>query len=379
MTETEPINPVVQVPENKAKPDPAVPPVKGMRDQMKAFTSPESAPAAAPAEPKPAATEPAKPEPDAKPTGYGEISDEPEKPKAAEPAPDEPRTGEKPAQFIARLKKERADLQNTVKQLREQAEKGPKHDDGEIKSLREQIDALSKELEISAIERSPKFRRDFIERRQNLEQQARNIAKDLTEDQTLIDRALALHGKNRWALLDDEVASSSAVAALANILTQIDGIESEKAAALSQHQEYLKTLPQEQEANDTGEVLKAFDSMLPDLEKRLSLFRKVEGNAEHNKAVEQRISLARSFLDGSAAPEDIIRAAGLAAAAPDYIAALRVERAKTAELEARLAEYEKAEPRINGRGTDTGRQEPAVKADGTPLTMRERMKQWVNT
>lgn len=282
---------------------------------------------------------------------------------------DEPKEGEKPAAFIKRLKAERADALNQLKTAREQLEKkGGESNTDEIAALRKEIEARDKTLEIAAYERSPQYQEQFVKPEKEAIDGAKKLIATFTDKKGILERALALEGKERLDFLEENMEKGAV--AVFDRLDRVDEARARKAAALNNNAEHSKALLASQQQAADADLLKGFDGMQEDISKRLSVFRSENGP--------ELVSKARSLLTGEASHADILSAAYLAVAAPHYISENGKLRATIATLEARIKEDNEHRGSINGRGSETGKTPGAVEVvDGKIPSPKEVVRRQV--
>ena len=215
-----------------------------------------------------------------------------------------------------------------------------------------QIAELEAELEKSSIERSPRFKSEFIAPREQAVADARALAAELAVEPELVDKAMKLTGKDRRAFIDENFDSPSAVAEFATQLRKIDEIDARKTAALASAHENAAKYAQEQERGVSAEIIRQFDSILPEAQKNLSVLRPIAGNDAYNAELQADLDYSRQILNGTAAPEDIIAAPLLAVTGKRLLPVVAAQAQEISELKARVAELTKARPGVHGRGGD---------------------------
>lgn len=252
------------------------------------------------------------------------------------------------------LRKEKEELANRLKELETSAVKPER-----LKELEDQISKLHSELEVKAFERSDAYQNKFVKPINGLVEQLHEYAKVLELDPSVVDQALALHGKQRLEFVDEHFSgSTSAVAAISQALFQLDHLNKEKDQALSMNREQMKAL-MEEESRQRGQsdeaereaILKAFDARKSWAAEKLPHFRE-NGDEKHNQEVKANLELAKALITGEADPEDIAAAPYLAVAARSAIQRANALEKENFDLRARLAEYTSNEPSI-GSGDRT--------------------------
>ncbi len=285
---------------------------------------------------------PSKPKTIADAASLSDDAPEPEKKVEVIEPTDEPREGEKPAQFIKRLKAERDEAKNRAKQFEEQASKKASASPEEITALRKEIADREALLEETAYERSAKFREQFAKPIEKAATSAKELISKFTETKGVYERAMALDGRERMEFLREHV--EDAAATVFGQLAQVDALNKDKSEALASREEISKTLSSERENSETARILREFDGQRENLSKRLSPLR--------GENAESYWSQARSIIEGSADPETIKVAPVLAVLAPHYIELCKTQAAVIAKLEARIKEDGGDRAHVNGRGSD---------------------------
>lgn len=276
---------------------------------------------------------------------------------------DEQRKDDKPAAYIKRLKQERDDARNEAKQIREKAAKHPEAAPEEIESLRKELAERDQILEETAYERTKAYKEKFTVPIEKTEKGTREMIANFTETKGVYEKAMALEGRERMAFLKEHV--EDAASTVFDRMARIDELKADRDESLKNRAEISKTLASEREKSEQSEFLKSFDADREEVSKKLSPYR--------GENAESLFKQARSLVDGTANPEDVRKAAYLAAVAPHYIAQVVELSKKLAVYQARAKEDSSDRPSINGRGGDgsNGDASSNFTADGRIKPMRE--------
>lgn len=266
------------------------------------------------------------------------------------------------------LRKEKEELAKKLAEL-ETASIKPER----VQELETQLSKVQKELELKAYERSETFQSKYAKPIENLTEQLREYVKVLELDPSVVDQAIALHGKQRLEFIDEHFGgSTSGVAAISQALFQLDGLNREKEQALSINHEQLKSVLAEEDAKRNGNVqaeneaiMKAFEARRGWASEKLPHFRQ-NGDETHNKQVQENFELAKSLIAGTADPEDIAAAPYLAVAARSAFKRAETLEKENFDLKARLAEYTANEPEL-GTGDKT------TSNSGKPMGILQKM------
>lgn len=283
-------------------------------------------------------------------------------PKHDEPA-DEPRKDEKPAQFIKRLKQERADALAEAKQLREKQSKTVA-DPEELAALRKELAERDQVLEETAFERTKKFQEQFKAPIDKAAASAKKMVADFTEAKGVYEKAMALEGRERLDFLKEHCEEGAA--AVFDRMARVDELTKDRDEVLKNREEITKTLRSERENAEQSEFIKTFEARRDDIAKKLSPFRGENGEALFKQA--------KSMIDGTGNPDDVVSAAYLAVACPHYINENIALKKELAVYKARDKEASGDRPRINGRGGDGagGNEETSnFQADGRIKPLKE--------
>jgi hypothetical protein len=280
-------------------------------------------------------------------------------------AAEEQREGEKPAQFIKRIKQELADARAQLKQAQEKTSKQPEATPAEIAALRKELAERDAVLEETAYERSRAFQEKFAKPLEKAETSAKEFIGKATESKGVFERALAMDANERAEYLETELGPVKAATAMMK-LDAIDGLRQSKAETLANREEISRSLASERQNGETAQILQQFESQRESLAKRLSPLR-----GEGADAIWEQ---ARSLITGDADQQTILAAAPLAVLCPHYINLCKTQQAEIATLKARIAEDGGDRAKIQGRGADKSDASSGFFRDGKPMSMAEVLK-----
>lgn len=272
--------------------------------------------------------------------------------------------------------------QNEAAELRKQVAEAAKlkSELDALKPKASRAEELERRMEEIAFEKSPAFQRKYVDGRESLVQEAKNLAKDLEMPEDAVAKMLASTGKERLTVIDDAAGGSVAAAtAFSNILGRIDQLEREKAGDLAEYKSRLEKMNTEErqkalqvQNEERQMILETFDRVRVKIAEKMPFFKHKEGDDAHNAIVDQNIAFAKALLTGEADMEDIAAAPYLA------VSAKSVMRENTS-LRAENASLKKALERFSGNtpGVKNGSTSHESSASDKPVGMMERWKQGV--
>ncbi len=279
-----------------------------------------------------------------------------------------PRKGEKTADFIKRIEKERDDARNEAKQLRESTSHRAEAKPEELEALRKELSERESVIEETAFLKSKKCEEQFNKPIEKAVTSAKDLIAKFTDVKDVYQRAMALDGRERLEFLREHV--EDAASTVFDRMARVDELSRDRDDALKNRAEITKTLADERTNTEQSQFLKDFDDDREDIAKKLSYYR--------GENAEALFKQARALVDGSAPPEDVRKAAYLAAVAPQYIAETVALRKEVATLKARIAEDGGDRATMNGRGGDNGGDSVSnFNSDGRIKPMRELVTQQV--
>ncbi len=336
--------------------DAAAPPMRGDFGRELAAAQTRDKGGAAPTQagaspPEPAATPAAPALPAAKPT-LPKLPDKPTK------AADWEALKANHAQELATLKAERDTYQ------RDLAAAKAAGDTDEVKRLREEHKQYREILRDVAIERDPEFKARFNVREKAAIDAAAQAAGDAGEKLT---KLLALPS-TPWRdeqinkLTEDLSASSKRrVEAALTLLEQVDverGAEiASRRATFDEKQSSLLATQQQQQAAQRTQLDGVFGKVQSEWTEKHPFFAPREGDAAHNDAVAQTLTLAREIFNGQMSPEDLAAASFWAASGARVLDGWMKEKSAREAAEKQL-------DRLRGVQPSEGRSDAATAREG---------------
>jgi len=167
------------------------------------------------------------------------------------------------------------------------------------------------ELGRIAVERSPMFKERFTAKQEGLFKQLQKTADELSLDKDTASQLIHSSGAKRFALLDEMDINAAAKGYISSLLQQHDQVESDKESFLSNWQEQQAKHESETALQKNAEKAKlkeyedkVFNSTLDTMSKTFAPLRKIEGNEDWNKGVDEAIAQARNFHDGNFTTEE---------------------------------------------------------------------------
>jgi len=213
------------------------------------------------------------------------------------------------------------------------------------------------------IELDPDHRREFIEGRKQLVAGAAAKLKAYGGDENALSEALALpEGRRRDEAIEavTESLGDTAKAKVLRVVADIEALDERRAAILASPQASFEELQrkhaaQAQQQVEQSEIVKkaTFDKIARELAANVPTLgfadESLPDGKDWNAARVANNAAAMALLGNDTTPEQIITAS-IKAADYDRLAALLVEKSQAlAERDARLAEYEGAQPTTTGR------------------------------
>jgi len=288
--------------------------------------------------------------------------DEPAK-KANQPETDPEAKESRSASDFKKIKADRDVAQAELTELKAKLTELEDSDvDKLVDDLKSERDDLSQRLKLAAIERHPKFQKEFEERVSFITKQAEKLVGE--DNAARVSELLGMDDNDYRSNAIEEIMmelSTTKQAQFGSLLTRIDEVRLERAAALDNADETYKLIVQEQQAqHDTAmaESNKLFDTVVNDAN-NLEVFAVRDDDAEWNNEVKQRVDMARSIFSGENDPQELARASLWAAAAPKYRELLVAQIELNRRLRKQIGENGVANPSISGGGGEgDGKTEP---------------------
>lgn len=336
--------------------------------------------------PKPAETKPAEPPPVVAPVKAPEtiVPDVKMEPKVVEKAPEQ-KTTKLPADNFKVLEKQRDDFktqaetyQAKVAELEKKLSETSTTIPPELEQTKKQLEAANKVLEEFYVEKSPQFQKHFGEREQQAKTElAEAVGSELAPK---LEKILKGHGEWRDEQLEEMATelSSFKQSAIVKAYSDLKRVEKEKAAELAKASENYAKLREvegeQQKLTATEEAKQVESAFAGELQKFSTLpeFQPVDGNTEHNAAVEANRKLARSIATAQLPPAERARLALLAVKGHNSIQTDAIKDALIAKLQKQISEMQGANPTLKGGGAATSLEtKPLGFAERVQKAMRE--------
>ena len=222
-----------------------------------------------------------------------------------------------------------------------------------MEKLKTERDDLDQRLKLAAIERHPKFQQEFQAKVDGITEQAKRVVGTESADRIaeLIQQTDSEHRSNAIEEVMLEL-STTKQAQLGSLLTRMDEVRYERAAALENAESTYQGMmadQQKQHEAQLAETHKLFDGVLDDASK-LEVFAKRDGDDSWNGEVKERVDMARSIFSGENDPAELARASLWAAAGPKYRELLINQIELTRRLQKQLGDQGSANPSVSSGG-----------------------------
>lgn len=257
-------------------------------------------------------------------------------------------------QKITHLEAERAKLAAEIAELKKSGTI-PEGITKELEQLRKEKDEINAELEILAVERSPKFKQKFVAREQSLKAQAIRALKISGADETLFDQAIAASEKRKFEILNSDELNEAQRSTLSSLLVQYDLIQDEKNSELSRSKEYVTELERERTAARDAELkereaqeTQLFETVGKRVSSEFEPFMEVEGNEAWNAQVRENREQAKRFFAGKASMEELAEIAHYGIGAKSLHKMFKTLQGKYNELVATHGKVVASNPSVNG-------------------------------
>ncbi len=241
----------------------------------------------------------------------------------------------------------------------------------ELDDLRKEHETLAKQLQIVAIERDPKFNREF--------EAASKAVLDMAKVSVGVGKADVVEKLLR--MNPSEARDAAVEVAMENMptykqtqlayaLAEMDKLRGFKAAKIQEsvaNWEAMQTEAQSRQKADQEKLKGVFEKHLSEFSgaKGLPILQERDGDTEWNSKVHETINLAREIFGGDLDPDGLSKAAIWAASAPMLLADSSAKATRIAELEKEIAELKGLGPGTTGGGGETKTDE----ADDIPAGM----------
>lgn len=276
--------------------------------------------------------------------------------------PDDDTINRYPPNISKAMKSMRARIEEQNKKLAELSARKPEGADPEaFTKLQEEHERTLAALEKLNLEQSPRFQLRFERPKQQVLAQIKDYLKEAGVEEAEVDgiakKAMTMSLKERVSFLSEH--ASDIKEAILPMYVELDRLERERAAELSQSREAIKR-DREERDNMTAQFREKTFSKVLDTAVSAGhfVFAKVEGDEAWNKEVDSTLTTARGLLTTDDV-EAQTAAIMLGAAYPRMKDYFMAERERRMALEQELAKYQRAMPRLgNGRLPESGPSEP---------------------
>jgi hypothetical protein len=297
------------------------------------------------------------------------VSDEPETEKEPAESPDsEPSSSDsRSASDFKKIKSDRDTAQAELTDLKAKLTELENSDvDKVMDGLRTERDDLSQRLKLAAIERHPKFQKEFQDKVDTISKQAGRVVGE--ENEARVIELLGMVDSDHRANAIEELMmelSTTKQAQLGSLLTRVDEVRIERESALENADATYQQIVEEQQAQrDTAmvETNKLFDGVAAEAS-NLEVFATRDDDEGWNTEVKSRVDMARAIFSGENDPQELARASLWAAAAPKYRELLVSQIELNRRLRKQIGGNGTANPSMSGGGEGSGRSEPKSFAD----------------
>lgn len=226
----------------------------------------------------------------------------------------------------------------------------------ELDELRKGRDELAKQLQMVAIERDPKFNREYESASKTILDMAKVTAGAAKAD--VVEKLLKMNpSEARDAAVEVAMENMPTYkqTQLAYALAEMDKLRGFKAAKIQEslaNWDSLQTEAQSRQQAEQEKLKGVFEKHLAEFsgEKGLPILKERDGDTEWNAKVQDTISLAREIFGGNLDPDGLSKAAIWAASAPMLLADAGAKATRIAELEKEIAELKGLGPGASGGG-----------------------------
>lgn len=228
-----------------------------------------------------------------------------------------------------------------------------------VQALESRAAELEALVERTAIERSPKFQKQFVEKENGIRAQAEKVLKDAKVDTTVFAQALTADGRKRFEILAEADLNDGERGYLTSLLKDMDGLNAEKQRAVEGGKKLYTEWEQEQAAAEKQQAearkqqeQRIYEKVGADVKNRFEAFQRVDGHPEWNAQVDQLEEQAKNFFDGKASIEELAELAYAGVAAKVTHSMFRASQKQNADLKAEVARLKAAEPNATRPGAD---------------------------
>ena len=294
--------------------------------------------------------EPSEPEPEAK---GPEVKAEPEA--KAEPEPEvqvEPEKKSRSADDFKLLKTQRDTAKSEVDTLKaEILDLKSKVDSGDIDSLRQERDDLSKRLRAASVERHPEFEKYYTNKLNGIYSRAKSTAGG-EEGERMVQILKMDNSSYRDSQMEDLFSelTTSKQAQLGALIAQADEVRGERTAQLENADSAYETLQQQQNAKHEQMMNESRQTFNEVAERAgvLEVYQKREGDDAWNAEVDARMDLARNGFLGQSDENQLAMLALWGAAGEKYRELLATQIELNRRLQAQVDGVQGSNPSVAG-------------------------------
>lgn len=290
-------------------------------------------------------------------------SPEPDKPEAEQPEEkqseaESPDPESRSASDFKKIKSDRDTAQAELAELKAKLTELENSDvDKVMDNLRTERDDLSQRLKLAAIERHPKFQKEFQDKVDTISKQAARVVGE--ENAERVTELLGMADNDYRANAIEELMmelSTTKQAQLGSLLTRVDEVRMERETALENADATYQQIVEEQQAQHNTamvETNKLFDGIAAEAT-NLEVFATRDDDEDWNAEVKSRVDMARGIFSGENDPQELARASLWAAAAPKYRELLVAQIELNRRLRKQIGGNGTANPSMSGGGEGSG-------------------------
>ena len=291
------------------------------------------------------------------------IETEPEaepEPEATDPEPDTKES--RSAKDFKSIKEDRDNYKSELDELKTKLATLENSDvDGLMDNLTKERDSLSQQLKLAAIERHPKFQKEYQDKISGIVERSKKLVGE--ENSERVAELLLMNDSEYRSNGMEEIMvelSTTKQAQLGAMLANLEEVRQNRVDALENSEETYSQIMADQAKQRESVLLdtnKLFDNVAKDAG-QLEIFAVRDGQDEWNTEVGERVELARAIFRGENEPEELARASLWAAAGPKYRELLVSQIELNRRLRAQLSEQNGATPSVSTTGTGDSKAEP---------------------
>lgn len=261
---------------------------------------------------------------------------------------------------------ERDQFKSELAELKEKLSSANESEQSQIiADLKTQVNTLSGELKVTALEKHPEFRQQYEKKINHIVESAKTTVGEehAARMGELISMAESPHRNSQIEEIMMEL-STTQQARMGALLTRMDEVNAERQGALQNADATYAQLMEQQNAGarEAQEVeSRAFDEVSQSMSSELEALRPREGDESWNNEVQSRLQQARQIFSGEGnTSKDLIEACHWAACGPKYREMLLVQLELNKRLRGNNADMAEATP---SAGTVEGSNDSAPKTD----------------